>query len=230
MSYSGAGVSKVAGWGCKPLVTATPAIVGHERIDLQLRKRRTVRFTVIAGISRDARILGAHRGHRDPHRHQQLLLAARAVRLGFDDELMLCVYRSDPSVALNDAVTGLHPPIGVEGRLGAVVVGAVALAQAPLCSAPRGGMLGEPFTTWGGGVLQAFDARLLLAGQIGFDISFVGGAMAREYRLHGGFELASLTFEVGAGTAPGLGRVAGELDPVDGEHRAAAQALAVADA
>ena len=53
--------------------------------------------------------------------------------------------------------------------------------------------------------------------------------MAREHRLHGSFELASLTFEVGAGAAFALGGVAWEFHPVAGEQLAADQALAVAD-
>jgi hypothetical protein len=89
--------------------------------------------------------------------------------------------------------------------------------------------LGEPFTKLCGIALQALDALRLLGGQIGFDSSFVFGAVARQQPLHGRFELAGLSREVRARTASGLRGAARQFDPVNGEHLPANQALAVAD-
>jgi len=131
------------------------------------------------------------------------------------------VDRSDPGVALDDPLPG--------GHLRALVVGAIALAHPAGRPAPILGMRGQPIPQLGRVALEALEAPLFLGAAIWLGGQRIRGAMARHHRRRGGFELRRLPLEVGAGAAAVLGRVAGELHAVDGEHLAPDQPLPIAD-
>ena len=141
--------------------------------------------------------------------------------LGFDDGRVFGIDGGNATVALQHALVG--------GHLGAVVVGAVALANFTFAALAVVGVGGEPLTEFGGLVPVAGEALGVLVGQVGFDREGVVGAVAFEHLLGGLFELGGVLLEVGAGTAPGLAGVAGEFDAVDGKHLAADEALPVTE-
>lgn len=76
---------------------------------------------------------------------------------------------------------------------------------------------------------QALAASCFSRGETGLDMSLVAITMARQHGVGGGLVFACLPLEVGAGTAAGLRRVAGEFDAVDGKHLVADESLAIAD-
>lgn len=52
--------------------------------------------------------------------------------------------------------------------------------------------------------------------------------MALQHRFGGSLQLVRLLSKLGAGAAPGFGGIAGQFDPIDGEHLPADQVLLVA--
>lgn len=208
-------------------VAGPHAVVGDQGIDCQFGELFEVGFTVVTRVCGDQAGRGDERlfvvqGALDrlDYRHQQLLLATGAVRLGVNDDLVFGVHCRHASVALDDALAGRH--------LGRFVVGAVTLADSAFAAFAVFRVGGEPLSQLGGIVLQAGDALVLFLPEIGFDGFLVFLPMAFEHDASGGFKLAGLVFEVGAGAALLFGCVAGELDAVDGEHLAPDQALPVA--
>jgi hypothetical protein len=100
------------------------------------------------------------------------------------------------------------------GHLGRLVVGAVALARAALGAAAIFGVLRQPLADLRRVALEPLKALRLPGLQVGFDRLGILRAVARE---------------VGPGAALGFRRIARQLHPVDGEHLAPDQSLAVAD-
>ena len=141
--------------------------------------------------------------------------------MGFNDDLVFGVDGGDAGESLNHALAGRH--------LGAVGIGAVAFADGALAALTILGMIGQPLTQCGGFLLQAFSALALFLGEVGFCGQRVVLAVAFEHLLGGGFEFVGLMREVGTGAAFGFGRIAGQLDAVDGEHFLPDQALPVAE-
>jgi hypothetical protein len=87
----------------------------------------------------------------------------------------------------------------------------------------------EPAAQLRGVALEPPDACRGLHRQIGFDGPRVVLTMALQHGHRRDFELGGLPFEVHPRPTPMLGRVAGELHAIDGEHLAPDQPLGVAD-
>ena len=176
---------------------------------------------MIARIGGDEGILSQDVLHRFDHRDEQFLLAAGAVGLCFDDDLMPGINGCYAGIALNHAFGCCH--------LGGFVVGAVALAERAFAAFAVVRVGSQPLTDLGGITVQAGDALSFFLLEVGLDGALVFLAMPFEHDFGGGFQFAGLVFEVGSCAAFGFGGVAGQLDAVDGEHLSSDQALSVAD-
>lgn len=116
------------------LVAAAHAVVGDEGVDFQLGQCLEIGFGVIARIGGDETAVcdewSPGRGRLDgfDHGDEQFLLAASAVRLRVDDDLVPGIDGRYAGVALDHALAG--------GHLGGVVVGAVAFADAAFTALP----------------------------------------------------------------------------------------------
>lgn len=126
-----------------------------------------------------------------------------------------------PRVALNDAFAGRH--------LRTLVVGAIALAHRAFCSASVVGVPRQPRAKVGRVAYESLPSRGVLRRQGRLDLAGIFGPMPCQHRLGGALHLLRLSLEVGPGAAAVLRGIAGQLDPVDGEHLAADQPLAVTD-
>ena len=120
----------------KSFVAAAQVIVGDQRRHLHAGELCQVRFTVIAGVGRDARLRGEQRLHGRHHRDQQRLLRTRAVGLCLDDDLMFVIDGGDAGIAPNHAVARRH--------LRTLVVRTIALAHGAFGSRTVIRMRGEP--------------------------------------------------------------------------------------
>ena len=206
---------------CEPLVAPAHAVVGDERVYLHRGELLQVLFAVISRIGSDERVVREHVLHRRYHRHEELLFGTGAVRLGANDDLVLAVDRRHPGIALD------HPLAG--GHLGALVVGAVALADRAPHPSALPGVIGKPAAKLRRIALEALDALGCLRREIGFDRIRIFLAVPLQHRLRRRFEFLGLALEVGARAAAALRRVAGQLHPVDRKHLAPDQALPIAD-
>ncbi|MNZ89918.1 hypothetical protein D3C78_1088600 [compost metagenome] len=200
-------------------VALAVAVVGNISRDTRCAQLFEPCAAVVAGIGGVAGVGGAQMGRRLDHRGKQGLFRARAMGLGFDDDLRLLVHGSDTGVALD------HPLAG--GHLGRLVVGAVGQVDPPLGALAIFRVLAQPGPQLPGAGLQALE--LARGAQVFILRATVALALLRDHRSGGLLHLLGLAQEVGAGAAAGLAGVARQLHPVDGEHLAADQPLAVAD-
>ena len=211
----------------KTLIAAPHVGVGDERIDFQCRQLLEVVLGVVARIGGDEAGVVDERticfGGFDglDHGDQQLLFAARAVRLRFDDDLVLGVDGGHACVVLYHAFGCRH--------LRGLVVCAVALSDCAFAALALFSVIGEPLPHFGRIVLQAGDALVLLGLEAGFVGTPIFFAVPFEHDLGRRFELGCLPLEIGVCAALRLGGVAGQLHAVDGEHLAPDQSLFVAD-
>ena len=164
--------------------------VGYQRFHFQLRQLLEVVLGVVSGIGGDERAVSQNRFQRGHDRDQQLLFAARAVRLRIDDDLVLGVHGGHAGVTLYHAFARRH--------FRGFVVGAVALAGSPFAALAVFGVGGKPFANLCGIVMQAGDAPGFFCLEVGFDGAPVFFAMPFEHDLGGRFKFAGLTLEVGA--------------------------------
>ena len=142
--------------------------------------------------------------------------------LGFDDDLVLGIDGGHTGIALDDAFAG--------GHLGAVVVGAVALADScPWCLCGPRGLAVSQSRSWAASCCRRSAFAGCFLGEVGFDGQRVVLPVAFEHLLRGRFEFVGLVREVGPRAALGFGGIARQLDAVDGEHLAADQSLPVAE-
>ena len=120
--------------------------------------------------------------------------------LGVDDDLVRTIDGSDAAVALNHALGG--------GHLGALVIGAVALADRTFAALAVMRMVGQPLTELCGFSPQAFDTLGGLLVQIGFDRQGVVLAVTSHHGSGGSFELVGLAGKIGTRATLGFGCIA----------------------
>ena len=161
---------------------------------------------MISGIGGDAGVAGNERafdlGGFDgfDHGYEQLLFAARAVRLRFDDDLVFRINCGHAGVALNDAFGCCH-----FRRLG---VGAAALANRSLAALVVFRVGSQPFSELCCIVLQTVDALNFFGFKIGFKGALVFFAMPFEHDTGCGFQLRRLALKISWCAALGFGCVA----------------------
>ena len=186
------------------LIALPHLVVGDQGRSVPLGQRLEVGFTVVAGVRGDERVRRTVRCGGLDHREQQCLLAAAAMGLSLDDDLVPVIDGGDAHIALDDALAG--------GHLGRFVVCAVALHHFAFGALAVFRVGSEPLTHPGGFRRQTVNVASFFRRQVGFDRQGVVLAMTGEHGLGGGFHLVGLALEVGTGAASGLAGVARQLD------------------
>ena len=141
------------------------------------------------------------------------------MRLRLDDDLMFRIDGGDTRVALDDAFVGRH--------LRALVVRAIAFAQAAGGAVPIRRMRREPLTQLLGILCEARGPRRGLGGDIGLKLRRIGLPVPLQHRRGGGLHLLGPLRELGPCAAPMLGRIARQLHPINREHLPPDQPLSV---
>lgn len=122
------------------------------------------------------------------------------MRLRLNDDLVRTIDGGDAGIALNNSFAG--------GHLGAIGIGAVALADRTFAALAVMRMVGQPLTELCGFSPQAFDTLGGLLVQIGFDRQGVVLAVTSDHGSGGSFELVDLTGKIGTRTTLGFGCIA----------------------